>query len=87
MKPLLIFCFLITQLISAQKVVVDSVRYKEDYRKVRLYLPDNYQTNQLPLLVMLDGQNLFDEQTSYSGEWNVDESIASFPENKQSIVI
>lgn len=36
---------------------------------------------------MLDGQNLFDEHTSYSGEWNVDESIASFPENKQSIVI
>lgn len=87
MKPLLIFCFLITQLISAQKVVVDSIQYKDDYRKVRLYLPDNYQTNQLPLLVMLDGQNLFDEQTSYSGEWNVDESIASFPENKQSIVI
>ncbi|GAK91734.1 putative alpha-dextrin endo-1 [Nonlabens ulvanivorans] len=36
---------------------------------------------------MLDGQNLFDEQTSYSGEWNVDESIASFPEDKQAIVI
>nr|WP_052519989.1 alpha/beta hydrolase-fold protein [Nonlabens ulvanivorans] len=87
MKPLLIFCFLITQLISAQQVVVDSVQYKEGYRKVRLYLPANYQTSQLPLLVMLDGQNLFDEQTSYSGEWNVDESIASFPEDKQAIVI
>jgi predicted alpha/beta superfamily hydrolase len=37
---------------------------------------------------MQDGQNLFDEFTSFSGEWNVDETMNEiFSENKQSAII
>jgi alpha-glucosidase len=46
-------------------------------RTVRLYLPPNYQneTNSYPVLYMHDGQNLFDEASSFVGEWQVDETL------------
>lgn len=46
-------------------------------RRVWLYLPPDYQTSakKYPVLYMHDGQNLFDDQTSFSGEWEVDESL------------
>src|SRR2546423_11474896 len=30
-----------------------------------------------PVVYMQDGQNLFDEETSYAGEWRVDETMAA----------
>ena len=44
-------------------------------RRIWLYLPADYVTSKkrYPVLYMHDGQNLFDAQTSYSGEWGVDE--------------
>ena len=46
-------------------------------RKVSVYLPPNYETSNenFPVLYMLDGQNVFDVSTSYSGEWEVDETL------------
>jgi len=46
-------------------------------RTIRVYLPPNYHTStdNYPVLNMHDGQNLFDDQTSYAGEWGVDESL------------
>ncbi|MBK6995954.1 MAG: hypothetical protein IPH31_13905 [Lewinellaceae bacterium] len=46
-------------------------------RRVWLYLPPDYQTTgkNYPVLYMHDGQNLFDQTTSFSGEWEVDESL------------
>jgi len=46
-------------------------------RRIWLYLPPDYQTTgkKYPVLYMHDGQNLFDETTSFSGEWEVDESL------------
>lgn len=46
-------------------------------RKVRIYLPPNYQQSQTryPVIYMHDGQNLFDDKTSYAGEWHVDETL------------
>lgn len=45
-------------------------------RSLLVYLPPNYETSQrrYPVLYMHDGQNLFDDATSYSGEWGVDET-------------
>lgn len=71
----------------SQEVFIDSVSYKEGYRTVRLLLPNDYKSQEFPLLIMMDGQNLFDQKTSYAGEWNVDETISSFPIKKQAIVI
>lgn len=46
-------------------------------RRVWLYLPPGYEESQMryPVLYMHDGQNLFDSFTSFSGEWEVDETL------------
>ena len=46
-------------------------------RKIWLYLPPDYATSikHYPVLYMEDGQNLFDNATSFSGEWQVDETL------------
>jgi predicted alpha/beta superfamily hydrolase len=46
-------------------------------RRLRVYLPPDYAEGRrrYPVLYMFDGQNLFDEATSYAGEWGVDETM------------
>ncbi|WP_226065584.1 alpha/beta hydrolase-fold protein [Kaistella polysaccharea] len=46
-------------------------------RKIWIYLPPDYETStkRYPVLYMQDGQNLFDDKTSFSGEWQVDETL------------
>jgi len=46
-------------------------------RKIRLYLPPGYKNSEkkYPVLYIQDGQNLFDTATSFSGEWEVDETL------------
>lgn len=46
-------------------------------RTIRLYFPPNYDASNknYPVLYMHDGQNLFDDATSYVGEWGVDEIL------------
>lgn len=46
-------------------------------RRVWIYLPPDYSTSEkdYPVLYMHDGQNVFDLITSFSGEWEVDESL------------
>lgn len=47
------------------------------YRKIWIYLPPDYNSSSkhYPVIYMHDGQNLFDVTTSFSGEWEVDESL------------
>jgi predicted alpha/beta superfamily hydrolase len=56
-------------------------------RKIWLYLPKNYETTtkKYPVIYMHDAQNLFDDKTSFAGEWNVDEKLDSL--NAQVIVV
>ena len=44
-------------------------------KKVWVYLPKSYHTTQkrYPVIYMHDAQNLFDKETSYAGEWGIDE--------------
>jgi predicted alpha/beta superfamily hydrolase len=45
-------------------------------RRIWIYLPENYaKGNRYPVLYMHDGQNIFDDATSFSGEWGVDEFL------------
>lgn len=46
-------------------------------RRVWIYLPPHYHSasERYPVLYMHDGQNAFDELTSFAGEWKVDESL------------
>lgn len=46
-------------------------------RDILVYLPPSYSKGQkrYPVIYMQDGQNLFDNATSYAGEWGVDETM------------
>lgn len=46
-------------------------------RRIWIYLPTNYENTSInyPVIYMHDGQNVFDESTAYSGEWEVDETL------------
>ncbi|NML67247.1 alpha/beta hydrolase [Hymenobacter sp. RP-2-7] len=46
-------------------------------RRVWLYLPPDYHTSErrYPVLYLQDGQNVFDQYTSFAGEWGVDETL------------
>lgn len=57
----------------------------DSVRRIWIYLPPNYDDSQdsYPVLYMHDGQNLFDQLTSYSGEWQIDKSMDQlFAENQ-----
>jgi predicted alpha/beta superfamily hydrolase len=58
-------------------------------RRIWLYLPPDYESTDktYPVLYMHDGQNLFDETTSFSGEWEVDESLNELFDNGDEGVI
>jgi predicted alpha/beta superfamily hydrolase len=57
-------------------------------RRVWICLPPGYagSAKHYPVLYMHDGQNLFDDATSYSGEWGIDEFLDS-TKARQSIVV
>lgn len=46
-------------------------------RDILVYLPPSYHFSErhYPVIYMQDGQNLFDNNTSYAGEWGVDETM------------
>ncbi len=46
-------------------------------RKVWMYLPIDYEATmkRYPVIYMHDGQNLFDEQASFAGEWHVEDTL------------
>lgn len=46
-------------------------------RKIWIYLPPDYESGKkkYPVIYMQDGQNLFDNSTSFSGEWEIDETL------------
>jgi predicted alpha/beta superfamily hydrolase len=58
-------------------------------RKIWIYFPPDYETSGIkyPVLYMHDGQNLFDVLTSFSGEWEVDETLNSLAEQGKRVPI
>ncbi len=67
--------------ILEQEFVFEGI--SETLHKIRIYLPPNYnETNKkYPVIYMHDGQNLFDDATSYIGEWGVDETLNTLFQN------
>ena len=66
--------------VSSNVIILDSALYMpqlDRYRRVWVYLPASYSSSRkkYPVLYMHDGQNVFDDATSYSGEWGVDEAL------------
>ena len=58
-------------------------------RRVWLYLPPGYATStrRYPVLYMQDGQNVFDDATSFAGEWGVDEALDSLPRGRMQAIV
>jgi predicted alpha/beta superfamily hydrolase len=77
---------------SRQVQVLDTAFYIPKLnrtRRVWIYLPEDYTTDlsiHYPVLYMHDGQNLFEDTTSYSGEWGVDEYLDSIKMKKCIVV-
>jgi predicted alpha/beta superfamily hydrolase len=70
-----------TSTASANVKVMDtafSIPQLKRTRRIWIYLPEGYSKNQkarYPVLYLHDGQNVFDDATSFSGEWGVDEFL------------
>lgn len=63
---------------------------QDNQRDVYLWLPPDYATSDrhYPVIYMHDGQNLFDAQIAYSGEWGVDEALTALhPAGYAAIVV
>lgn len=80
---------------SANVHVIDTAFFMPQlnrYRRIWIYLPPSYnklKTNTYPVLYMQDGQNLFNEQTAFAGEWGIDETLDSMAKkgDKECIVV
>ncbi len=73
--------------------IIDTAFYIPQLKRTRriwIYLPPDYKKSakRFPVLYMHDGQNLFDDATSYSGEWGVDEYLDSiFKKGKKEVIV
>lgn len=59
-------------------------------RRIWIYLPKDYETSHKKYSVMYlqDAQNLFDDATSYAGEWQVDETLNKiFEKTGKSLIV
>ena len=78
--------------ISGKVEIIDNFAMPQlqSRRRIWIYLPQDYlqSDRRYPVLYMHDGQNLFDAATSFSGEWQVDETLERlFREGKHQGVI
>ncbi|MBC6989100.1 alpha/beta hydrolase-fold protein [Hymenobacter sp. BT491] len=68
-------------------VVADSFRIPQlnRTRRIWIYLPNDYTagTRRYPVLYVHDGQNVFDDFTSFSGEWGIDETLRQLQQTGQ----
>jgi len=58
-------------------------------RRVWIYLPSDYSATKkhYPVLYMQDGQNVFDDVTSFAGEWSVDETMDSIGNHTREMIV
>ena len=57
-------------------------------RKIWVYIPSHSEDEKLPVIYMTDGQNLFDQYTSFAGEWKVDETMNELSSsNKLNLIV
>lgn len=92
---LLIFCLLFCFKIKAQSTASKQVTaftieapQLDTLKTIWVYLPKNYKNSEkaYPVIYMHDAQNLFDDKTSYAGEWKVDEYVDSLTQNESIII-
>lgn len=81
--------------VNAQSAVSEQVTHftilapqLDTLKTIWMYLPKDYHDSKMryPIIYMHDAQNLFDTETSFAGEWQVDEYLDSLNTNKSIIV-
>jgi predicted alpha/beta superfamily hydrolase len=78
---------------SVNVKIMDTAFYMPELkrsRKIWIYLPPDYAKSKksYPVLYMQDGQNLFDNATSFAGEWGVDEYLDSiFKKGEKEVIV
>ena len=78
---------------SSNVKIIDTAYYIPQLkrtRKIWIYLPAGYKNSakRYGVLYMHDGQNLFDNASSYAGEWGVDEYLDSIAKkNKKEVIV
>lgn len=61
----------------------------DNSRDIFVYRPASYDksTGRYPVIYMHDGQNLFDPETAFAGEWGVDRAIAHAPRKARRALV
>ena len=72
--------------------VIDTAFYMPQLQRTRrvwIYLPPGYESSgkKYGVLYMQDGQNVFDDATSYAGEWGVDECIDTMGKKTEECIV
>ena len=57
----------------------------KDDRKVWIYVPQHNENEKLPVIYMMDGQNLFDENSTPFGSWDVISAVQN--EDRKAIIV
>ncbi len=91
---LILFCLIsiriFAQSTASQHVVTVDIQAPqlESSKKIWVYIPKSYEKSEkaYSVIYMHDAQNLFDAQTSYVGEWKVDEYLDSISQDETIIV-
>lgn len=87
----LLICFKINAQSTASKQVTTftiAAPQLDTLKTIWVYLPKNYENSEkaYPVIYMHDAQNLFDDETSYVGEWKVDEYLDTLNQNESIII-
>jgi alpha-glucosidase len=91
---LILFCLISIRIFAQSTASQQVVRFDieapqlETSKKIWVYIPKPYEKSEkaYSVIYMHDAQNLFDAQTSYVGEWKVDEYLDSISEDETIIV-
>lgn len=91
---LLFLAFVLNKICAQSTVSKQVTKFKiaapqlDSLKTIWVYLPTNYENSEkdYPVIYMHDAQNLFDAETSYVGEWEVDEYMDALTDNKSIII-
>ncbi|UNY97557.1 alpha/beta hydrolase-fold protein [Zhouia spongiae] len=75
-----------TASVQVSTFIIEAPQLKTS-KRIWIYLPKSYKNSnkRYPVIYMHDAQNLFDINTSYAGEWHIDESLDEL--NAEVIVV
>ena len=96
---LLFFCAIFTMAQERKHTATENVKIISEKfeipqlkttRRIWIYLPKDYETShkRYDVMYLQDAQNLFDDATSYAGEWQIDETLNKiFEKTGKSLIV